>query len=76
MRPPARWPYGSISVISFEVEAAWKGNCWADYLTVNGARYCGTDSPAGVMPNGTPIEWHTDGMLTEAGWKICFGNHA
>ena len=56
-------PYGSISVISFEVEAAWKGNCWADYLTVNGARYCGTDSPAGVVPNGSPIEWHADGAV-------------
>ena len=67
-------PYGSIYVYSFEVEAPWKGNCWADYLTVNGARYCGTDSPMGVVPNGSPIEWHTDITLTKAGWKICFGN--
>ena len=69
-------PYGSISVSSFEVEAPWKGNCWADYLTVNGVRYCGTDGPAWVVPNGSPIEWFTDGSGTEAGWKICFGNPA
>ena len=69
-------PAGSISVISLDVEVAFKGNCVADYLTVNGARYCGTDSPEGVVPNGSPIEWHADKSYAEAGWKICFGNHA
>ena len=43
-----------ISVMTFAVE--WHPSCSYDYLTVNGARYCGSSSPEGVVPDGTPIQ--------------------
>ena len=65
-------PAVPISVTSFSVEGHSSGSCAYDHLTVNGARYCGTDSPDGVVPDGTPIEWRTDGSVTRAGWELCF----
>ena len=59
-----------ISVTSFAVET--HSTCAYDYLTVNGARYCGSSSPEGVVPDGTPIEWHTDGSVILEGWELCF----
>ena len=47
-------------------------SCPLDRLTVNGARYCGSGSPEGVVPDGTPIQWYTDGSATFAGWELCF----
>ena len=48
-------PAVPISVTSFAVE--WDlASCSYDYLTVNGARYCGSSSPEGVVPDGTPIQ--------------------
>eukprot|EP00964_Phaeocystis_antarctica_P109234 scaffold73728_cov57-Phaeocystis_antarctica.AAC.1 len=67
-------PAVPISVTSFAVEA--DASCQYDYLTVNGARYCGTEGPASVVPDGSPIKWHTDESETEAGWKICFSTVA
>ena len=64
-------PAVPISVETFAVEGAYKGTCY-DFLTVNGARYCGTEGPEGIVPAGSPIEWLSDDSLTEAGWKICF----
>ena len=63
-------PAVPISVTSFSVEA--HSSCAYDHLTVNGARYCGSNSPEGIVPDGTPIEWRTDGSATRAGWKLCF----
>ena len=67
-------PAVPISVTFFAVEPKGpdQATCQYDYLTVNGARYCGTVSPEGVVPDGSPIEWHADGSETEAGWKLCF----
>ena len=47
--------------------------CSGDYLSINGwAGYCET-SPQGVIPKpSVPIEWHTNGYLTKAGWELCF----
>ena len=59
-----------ISVTSFAVEMST--GCVYDYLTMNGVRYCGTVSPEGVVPDGTPIKWRTDGSVTKAGWELCF----
>ena len=60
-----------ISVETFAVEGAYKGRCY-DFLTVNGARYCGTEGPEGIVPDGSPIGWISDEGDTEAGWKLCF----
>ena len=61
-----------ISVETFAVEGAYKGRCY-DFLTVNGARYCGTEGPEGIVPDGSSIiEWLSDKGDTEAGWKLCF----
>ena len=60
-----------ISVETFAVEGAYKGKCY-DFLTVNGALYCGTEGPEGIVPDGSPIEWISDKGDTEAGWKLCF----
>ena len=65
-------PAVPISVTSFEVERPLSQNCIYDYLTLNGIRYCGTVSPEGVVPDGTPIQWYTDGSATFAGWELCF----
>jgi len=46
--------------------------CIWDHLTVNNRRYCGTNSPEGVVPDGTPIEWKADYSVTRSGWEICF----
>ena len=48
-------PAVPISVTSFSVEA--HSSCAWDHLTVNGARYCGSNSPEGIVPDGTSIEW-------------------
>ena len=64
-------PAVPISVETFAVEGAYKGRCY-DSLTVNGANYCGTEGPEGIVPDGSPIEWISDKRDTEAGWKICF----
>eukprot|EP00964_Phaeocystis_antarctica_P087045 scaffold55166_cov45-Phaeocystis_antarctica.AAC.1 len=64
-------PAVPISVETFAVEGAYKGKCY-DFLTVNGALYCGTEGPEGIVPDGSPIEWISDKGDTEAGWKICF----
>jgi hypothetical protein len=66
-------PAVPISVEAFAVEGAYKGVCY-DFLTVNGARYCGTEGPEGIVPDGSPIEWQADETETEAGWKICFSS--
>ena len=63
-------PAVPISVTSFSVEA--HSSCVWDHLTVNGARYCGSNSPEGIVPDGTSIEWRTDGSVTRAGWRLCF----
>ena len=64
-------PAVPISVDTFAVEGAYKGRCY-DFLTVNGARYCGTEGPEGIVPDGSPIGWISDEGDTEAGWKLCF----
>ena len=64
-------PAVPISVETFAVEGAYKGKCY-DFLTVNGARYCGTEGPEGIVPDGSPIEWISDKGGTEADWKLCF----
>ena len=65
-------PAVPISVTSLAVEVS--SGCIFDYLTMNGVRYCGmpTVSLEGVVPDGTPIEWRTDGSVTKAGWELCF----
>ena len=70
-------PEVPISVTSFQSEAHWVSpegvdRCVFDYLTVNGVRYCGTVSPEGVVPDGTPIEWRTDDSVSKEGWELCF----
>ena len=64
-------PAVPISVEAFAVEDAPKGVCY-DFLTVNGARYCGTEGPESIVPDGSPIEWLSDKIDTAAGWKLCF----
>ena len=64
-------PAVPISVETFAVEDAYKGDCH-DYLTVNGVGYCGTEGPEGIVPNGSPIEWSSDINENQAGWKLCF----
>ena len=58
-----------ISVTSFAVEP--HPSCAYDYLTVNGVKYCGYDPPDGVVTDGSPIVWHTDGSIFGAGWELC-----
>ena len=59
-----------ISVTSFAVEP--DPSCAYDYLTVNGVKYCGSDSPDGVVTDGSsPIVWRTDSSSTMAGWELC-----
>ena len=65
-------PAHPISVTSFDVENANQIGCIWDHLTVNNRRYCGTNSPEGVVPDGTPIEWKADYSVTKSGWEICF----
>ena len=65
-------PAVPISVKTFAVEGTHEGKCSFDYLTVNGARYCGTEGPEGIVPDGSPIEWISDKGGTEADWKLCF----
>ena len=67
-------PAVPISVTSFSVDANRSSDyrCVRDYLTVNGARYCGSNSPEGIVPNGTSIEWRTDSSKTRPGWELCF----
>ena len=64
-------PAVPISVETFAVEDAVKGTCY-DFLTVNNVSYCGTEGPEGIVPDGSPIKWISDGGETEAGWKLCF----
>ena len=63
-------PAVPISVTSFSVEA--HSSCAWDHLTVNGALYCGSNSPDGIVSDGTSIEWRTDGNTTGPGWELCF----
>ena len=67
-------PAVPISVTSFSVDANRSSDylCVGDYLTVNGARYCGSSSPEGIVPDGTSIEWRTDSSKTRPGWELCF----
>jgi len=45
-----------------------------DWLTVNGARYMGTNAPTGVYVSaGSTISWRTDGSVTRTGFAICSG---
>jgi len=67
-------PAVPISVTSFSVDANRSSDylCVGDYLTVNGALYCGSSSPEGIVPDGTSIEWHTNSRRTSPGWELCF----
>ena len=66
-----------ISVTSFAVEPCEPAegcpqpSCAYDHLTVNGIKYCGSDSPDGVVTDGSPIVWRTDSSSTMAGWELC-----
>ena len=61
----------AIEVKAWSVEA--HASCSYDFMSVNGAKYCGTTGPAGVVPDGTPIIFDADGGSTADGWEICFG---
>ena len=44
----------------------------ADYLVVNGQKYCGDDGPVGVCPAaGQSVNWVSElPFVTATGWKV------
>lgn len=55
-----------ISFSSFSTESVTY-----DYMTINGTRYGGTNSPGTKYSTGNSmtIQWHSDGSITSSGWR-------
>ena len=73
--------YGNSQTCSITVNAnteldpqAFNTESGYDWLTVNGARYMGSNAPTGVYVSaGSTISWRTDGSVTRTGFAICSG---
>jgi hypothetical protein len=63
-------PAVAAQVVAFDVED--HSSCNFDYITTNGARYCGTSGPVGVVPADGRMTWTSDYYTQHAGWEICF----
>ena len=74
-------PPVELETVAFEVEGDaysyldYDGNgdptddCYKDYLTVNGKRYCGTSGPSGAVAEDGVVEWRSDSVEVKSGWK-------
>ena len=75
-------PVLSTTVNAFDVEyvasepepgyGAVSDPCNYDYLLIDGARYCGTTGPAGVVVLNGSITWRSDFIETRSGWELCW----
>eukprot|EP00966_Prymnesium_polylepis_P274215 6335026-Prymnesium_polylepis.1 len=41
-------------------------------MTIAGSRYCGTSGPSGIIPTDGTLSWHSDDMVADVGWEVCF----
>jgi len=60
-------PPVGLEVLAFDVY-----DCPYDYLTVNGVKYCGDSGPAGVEALDGTLQWHSDDVIVDPGWKVCW----
>ncbi|EOD35913.1 hypothetical protein EMIHUDRAFT_110524 [Emiliania huxleyi CCMP1516] len=62
--PPAgeedcrKWCWSSTD---YDGNGDFTDDCYKDYLTVNGKKYCGTSGPSGAVAQDGVIEWRSDG---------------
>eukprot|EP00966_Prymnesium_polylepis_P320740 7377112-Prymnesium_polylepis.1 len=63
-------PAVAAEVLAFDVEP--HDDCDYDYVSINGARFCGASGPAGIIPTDGQMTWHSDIIQAATGWRICF----
>jgi len=69
-------PGKPLMVEAFDIEPS--SNCEDDYFEINGVKYCNSaafgraPTPVGMLPDGSPAYWRSDGSSERAGWKICW----